>query len=105
MLEAVSVVSPSPLPLEEKLRRLELLQRISLALSAEKDRDRLIELILEEAKALCGADGGTLYLRTEQEKPRFAILRNDTLGMALGGTTGKAIDLPEIPLFDARGKA
>jgi response regulator RpfG family c-di-GMP phosphodiesterase len=101
----VSVVSPPPLPLEEKLRRLELVQRISLALSAERDRERLIELILEEAKALCGADGGTLYLRTEEDTLRFAILRNDTLGMALGGTTGRPIELPEIPLFDARGKA
>ncbi|HEX6240190.1 MAG TPA: GAF domain-containing protein, partial [Polyangiales bacterium] len=97
-------ITRAPLPVEEKLRRLELVQRISLALSSEHDRDRLIELILVEAKTLCGADGGTLYLRTEEDTLRFAMLRNDSLGMALGGTTGKAIDLPEIPLFDARGK-
>jgi HD-GYP domain-containing protein (c-di-GMP phosphodiesterase class II) len=91
---------PSPIPLEERLKRLELLQRISLELSAERNRDRLIELILVEAKTLCGADGGTLYLRTDEDTLRFAMLRNDTLGMALGGTTGKAVELPEIPLFD-----
>ena len=100
----MSVVSAAPLPLYEKLRRLELVQRISVALSAERNRERLIELILVEAKTLCGADGGTLYLRTEDDTLRFVILRNDTLGMALGGTTGKPIALPEIPLFDARGK-
>lgn len=88
------------LPLEEKLKRLELVQRISVALSAERNRDRLIELILVEAKTLSGADGGTLYLRTDEDTLRFAILRNDTLGMALGGTTGNAVALPEIPLFD-----
>jgi HD-GYP domain-containing protein (c-di-GMP phosphodiesterase class II) len=97
----VSVVR-TPLPLDEKLRRLELMQRISLALSAERNRDRLIELILVEAKTLCGADGGTLYLRTDKDTLRFAMLRNDSLNMALGGTTGRPIDLPEIPLFDAR---
>jgi HD-GYP domain-containing protein (c-di-GMP phosphodiesterase class II) len=59
---------------------------------------------LEEAKSLCGANGGTLYLRTEDDALRFAILRNDTLAMALGGTTGKPIELPEIALFDAQGK-
>jgi HD-GYP domain-containing protein (c-di-GMP phosphodiesterase class II) len=91
---------PSPISLEERLKRLELVQRISVALSAERNRDRLIELILVEAKTLCGADGGTLYLRTEQDTLRFAMLRNDSLGMALGGTTGKTVDLPEIPLLD-----
>lgn len=100
---AVSITR-TPLPVEEKLRRLELVQRISLALSSERDRDRLIELILVEAKTLCGADGGTLYLRTEEDTLRFVMLRNDSLGMALGGTTGKTIDLPEIALFDARGE-
>jgi HD-GYP domain-containing protein (c-di-GMP phosphodiesterase class II) len=96
-------VARTPLPLEEKLRRLELVQRISIALSAEHDRDRLIELILVEAKTLCGADGGTLYLRTDHDTLRFALLRNDSLDMALGGTTGNRIEqLPEMPLYDAR---
>jgi HD-GYP domain-containing protein (c-di-GMP phosphodiesterase class II) len=98
-------VARTPLPVEEKLRRLELVQRISVALSAERNRDRLIELILVEAKTLCGADGGTLYLRTDKDTLRFAMLRNDSLGMALGGTTGRPIELPEIPLFDGTGKA
>jgi HD-GYP domain-containing protein (c-di-GMP phosphodiesterase class II) len=86
--------------LEEKVRRLELVQRVGVALSAERNREQLIETILVEAKKLCHADGGTLYLRTEDDQLRFAILRSDSLGMSLGGTTGKAIDLPSIPLFD-----
>jgi HD-GYP domain-containing protein (c-di-GMP phosphodiesterase class II) len=75
-------------------------QRISIALSAEHDRDKLIERILVEAQTLCGADGGTLYLRTDHDTLRFAMLRNDSRNMALGGTTGKRIEFPEIPLFD-----
>jgi HD-GYP domain-containing protein (c-di-GMP phosphodiesterase class II) len=92
------MASPS---LEEKLRRLELLHRVGLSLSTEKNRDRLLETILLEAKDVCRADGGTLYLRTADDHLRFAIMRSDSLGIRLGGTTGKAIELPTIPMFDA----
>jgi HD-GYP domain-containing protein (c-di-GMP phosphodiesterase class II) len=74
--------------------------RIGIALSAERDRDRLLESILLKAKAFTGADGGTLYLCTDDRCLAFAIVRNDSLGVALGGTTGKEMDLPELPLYD-----
>ncbi len=86
--------------LQEQVERLELLHRIGIALSAEKNKDRLLETILLEAKKLCHADGGTLYLRDGDEL-RFAIMRTDSLGIALGGTTGKPIELPSIRLYDA----
>lgn len=92
--------SPQNEPLAERLGRLELLHRISLALSSEKNRDRLIETILIEAQTLCNADGGTLYLRNERDQLRFAILRNDTLQLSLGGTTGQAIELPPLSIRD-----
>ena len=41
-------------------RRLEQLNGIGAALSRERDIDRLLENILEAAKAITGADGGTL---------------------------------------------
>jgi HD-GYP domain-containing protein (c-di-GMP phosphodiesterase class II) len=84
----------------EKVRRLELLHRIGIAVSAERDKDRLFEMILLEAKALCGADGGTLYIR-DGDHLRFAILRTDSLQIALGGTTGEPIRFPSLPLFRA----
>ncbi len=86
--------------LERRLERLELLYEVGIALSAEDDKDRLVERILLEAKDLCNADGGTLYLRTENDELRFAIMRTDSLGIALGGTTGKAIELPPLPMVD-----
>ncbi len=92
--------SPQLEPLAERLGRLELLHRISLALSSERNRERLIETILIEAQTLCNADGGTLYLRNEQDQLRFAILRNQSLGLSLGGTTGQAIDLPPLWIRD-----
>jgi HD-GYP domain-containing protein (c-di-GMP phosphodiesterase class II) len=85
---------------EERLRRFELLHRISLALSSERNRQRLIETILIEAQTLCHADGGTLYLKNDQDQLRFAILRNESLGLSLGGTTGAPIELPPIPIRD-----
>ncbi|MEO8185250.1 MAG: GAF domain-containing protein, partial [Deltaproteobacteria bacterium] len=97
-------VSASPEEISERLGRLELLHRISLALSSEKNRDRLIETILIEAQTLCNADGGTLYLKNDQDQLRFVILRNDSLKLSLGGTTGQAIDLPPIPIRDPSGK-
>ncbi|MDZ7825075.1 MAG: hypothetical protein U5R48_02380 [Gammaproteobacteria bacterium] len=38
---------------------------------------------------------------TDDEHLEFAIMRNDTMGTALGGTTGKPLDeMPRIPLVD-----
>jgi HD-GYP domain-containing protein (c-di-GMP phosphodiesterase class II) len=75
-----------------------------LALSAERNHDRLMERILLEAKGMTASDGGTLYLVTEKRDGlRFEIMRNDTLNIAMGGTTGKAIPFPPLRLFDDEG--
>jgi hypothetical protein len=71
---------------------------MGIALSSERDNDRLMEMILLEAKDMSNADGGTLYLMDEEENGlRFAIMRNDSLKIAMGGTTG--IDIPFPPLL------
>lgn len=85
-------------------RRLEQLNGIGAALSRERDIDRLLENILEAAKAITGADGGTLYSVTEDQSAlKFEILRTDSLGIRLGGTTGRPIDFPNLPLRNADG--
>ena len=99
-LSPVSVGESSE-TLEQRLERFELLYRVGIALSAEHNTERLIEMILVEAQKLCNADGGTLYLVNESKALSFAILRTDSLDVALGGTTGKSIQLPPIPLVDA----
>ncbi|MBM3565412.1 MAG: GAF domain-containing protein [Alphaproteobacteria bacterium] len=73
---------------------------IGIALSAERNLNRLMEMILLEAKAIGNADGGTLYIRTDDDKLRFEIMRTDSLNIALGGTTGKPIAFPPLNLFD-----
>ncbi len=77
---------------------------IGRALSAEKDIDSLLDHILREAKALANADAGSLYLKTEQQALRFAIVINDTLNIAQGGASPVPISLPEVPLFNEDGE-
>jgi DNA-binding response OmpR family regulator len=90
---------------KEKKRVDELLQvviPIGVALSAEKDFNRLLEKILMESKTLCNADAGTLYLQ-EDKQLRFVIVRNDSLKLALGGTTNEPIIFPPLKLYDDNG--
>src|SRR6185369_1174576 len=77
---------------------------IGIALSAEKDPARLRERILVEAKDFTNADAGTLYLKHKGKELRFQIVRNDSLGIAMGGTTGVECDLPPVPLITEDGK-
>ena len=133
------------------------LNEIGVALSSEKNVDRLLEMILLEAKGIANADGGTIYLYIQVEEQdrapadqridhrsggdrrcgherrggehaqrgaagdapldrsgrrldvdrrqhpdalKFAIMRNDTLDIAMGGTTGKEIPIPPLRIYD-----
>ncbi len=76
--------------------RLAELLRIGVALSRERDINRLLEAILVAAKTITNADGGTLYRMTEEQTLRFEIMRNDSLGIAMGGTSG--VDIPFYPV-------
>jgi len=73
---------------------------IGLALAAETNLDQLLEKILLEAKALSLADGGTLYLVSPEKTLRFVMIVNDTLKIAMGGTSGKEVSLPPLHLYD-----
>jgi len=85
------------------LKRLEQLNHIGIALSQERDITKLLEAILVAAKDVTHADGGTLYRMTEDKTLKFEIIRNDTLGIAMGGTTGVEIPFYPIYLFDKDG--
>ncbi len=83
--------------------RLEQLNQIGVALSKETDINRLLEAILIAAKDITNADGGTLYRVTDERTLRFEIMRNDTLNIAMGGTTGVEIPFYPINLFHKDG--
>lgn len=83
--------------------RLAELLRIGVALSRERDINRLLEAILVAAKTITNADGGTLYRMSEEQTLRFEIMRNDSLGIAMGGTSGVDIPFYPVNLFEADG--
>lgn len=86
------------------LHRLKELNEIGIALSQQRDINSLLETILVAAKRITHADAGTLYLiEHEQQTLRFEILRNDTLDIAMGGTSGVPITFYPIRLYDDGG--
>lgn len=89
---------------DDLFARLEQLNTIGAALSKERDINRLLENILIAAKKITHADGGTLYRVTEDRQSlRFEILLTDSLDIAMGGTTGNAINFPNLPLHGVDG--
>jgi HD-GYP domain-containing protein (c-di-GMP phosphodiesterase class II) len=88
---------------DELLARQEQLLGIGIALSKERDINKLLETILLAAKNITCADGGTLYRMTDEGTLKFEIMRNDTLNTAMGGTTGVDIPFYPIHLYDKAG--
>lgn len=80
--------------------QLKLLKRvipIGVSLSAEKDFNRLLETLVVEAQSFTNADAGTLYL-LENDALKFVILRNKSLNMRMGGTSGNPIEFYPVKL-------
>ncbi len=86
-------------------QRLELLTELSVALGHSTDTDSLLEHILKVAKAMTGADGGTLYRPCDAGASLcFNMSLNDTLGICQGGASGNPVDIAAVPLTGADGR-
>jgi len=80
-------------------QRLDLLTEVSVALGKSADTDTLLERILTAAKAMTGADGGTLYRPCAEGLTLcFSISINDSLGLYQGGASGNPINIAPVPL-------
>ncbi len=89
---------------ERQLSLTQKLTRIGSALSAERNLDALLEMIVAEAMSFTRADGGTLYIMSPDERSiAFKILRTKSLNFAMGGTSGKAIPFPPVKLYKDDG--
>jgi HD-GYP domain-containing protein (c-di-GMP phosphodiesterase class II) len=84
--------------MDKMLRKIVMLNEIGIMLSSEKDNDRVIELILDGAKKLTNADGGSLYRVTENDELKFEIVSTDSLDIKMGGTSGNDINFAPLPL-------
>lgn len=78
-------------------QKIEKLNKIGIALSAEGDIDTLLENIVTEAKILSNADAGTLYI-LEDKQLHFKVAQTDSLGIKMGGASGD-ITWPALPLY------
>ena len=87
---------------ERLFTALEYLNSVGAALSSERNLDKLLETILAAAKKITNADGGTLY-RLLDGKLKFEIVLNDSLQIAMGGTTGVPVPFYPIPLRNGSG--
>ena len=87
------------------VRHIKKLIRIGVALSVEKDINKLLEMIVDETRDLTNADAGTLYiLDRDQQCLTFQIMQNDTMQTRLGGTSGMPIELPHVQLYSENGE-
>ena len=99
--EAPSAVHAYITDLEKQISNL---ANIGLALSKEKDMNKLLEMILIEAKRIANSDGGTLYMMTDDNRLRFEILMTDSLDFHMGGTSGKDIPFYPVKLYTDEGE-
>lgn len=87
---------------DNQLRLLRKVIPIGVSLSAEKNFNRLLETLVAEAQSVTYADAGTLYL-FEENALKFVILRNTSLNMYMGGTSGNEIAFYPVRLYDKDG--
>lgn len=99
-----ALILDKKIPVMDVFKWVEELNRIGAALSAEQDISLLLEAILVAAKNIVNADGGTLYRVVNGELIKFETLVTDSLGVSMGGTTGREIPFPPIRLFEENGE-
>jgi HD-GYP domain-containing protein (c-di-GMP phosphodiesterase class II) len=88
----------------ESFELIEKLNEIGIALSTEKNTPKLLEMIVRGAKTILNADGGTLYLATEDKKHlQFEIIMNDSLNIMVGANLGEPITFEPLSLYDELG--
>ena len=86
---------------DSKIYKLEQIARIGIALSSEKDKARLLEMIIDAARDITNADAGTLYiLDGETNNLHSEIIQNDTLKIRVNGRDTYGSDqIKPIPLY------
>ncbi|MCW8986814.1 MAG: GAF domain-containing protein [Gammaproteobacteria bacterium] len=85
------------------LTKINLLNEVGIALSAERDFSSLLEQILIGAKHITNADGGTIYLLNANKKLEMVVVQTDSLNIHLGGNTDKPINFKPVNLYHDDG--
>jgi len=89
---------------ENQIHHIKHLNKIGISLSAESNREKLLETILVQAKNFTNSDGGTLYMMSDDKKHlNFNVVQTDSLEIHMGGTQDE-ISWPELPLYKQDGQ-
>jgi len=114
VLEERAISTRARRSLANRSEEIRALVDVGVALSAERDRDRLLETILSRARSLTAADAGSLYLVDEEAGApvlRFVKAQNDSVrfdfverslplddGSIAGfvARTGQPLNLPDV---------
>jgi|AGTN01.2.fsa_nt_gi HD-GYP domain len=93
--------------LSESQSRLRRLIEVGAAMASEHDLNKLIEAILQEAKSVGNAEGGSLFVCTEDRALRVECVRNDvpdvSSGDRGGGREDERISPPTLSLLAEDG--
>ena len=84
--------------LDKQFKVLTAINQIGIALSAERDTTRFMEIVLEGAKTITSADGCALYTRGKDSKLTLSIMKIDALPLIDYDYTKN-----NIPLYDDNG--
>ena len=69
---------------------------IGIAVAGEKDRNKLLDMIIDKGMELTNCDAGTLYILKDQ-KLHFKIMKTISQGVDKG-RNGEVIEIPAVPL-------
>lgn len=76
---------------------------IGIALTAEKDYNKLLEKILTGARNITGADGGTLYI-LENNLLHYKIMQTKSLNISKG-SNGEKVEFPPVEMVHSNVSA
>ena len=102
LIETLDSMARSISMRDNQLRLLRRVIPVGVSLSAEKDFNRLLETVVIEAQTVTNADAGTLYL-LDNDVMKFVIVRNTSLGIQMGGTSGNEITFQPVKLYKPDG--
>ncbi|NWH03460.1 HD-GYP domain-containing protein [Desulfobacter latus] len=95
-----SIVTDVKTYAQEQIENIKKLSEVGMALSVEKDMNRLFEMILNEARRFCRAEAGTLYiLDREKQSLKFEVCQNDRINIGMEDQGQPPIQLPDVPLY------
>ena len=69
---------------------------VGIALSKEKDRNKLLDMILDSGMEIANCDGGTLYIERD-DSLHFQVMKTISMNVDKG-KNGENIDLPPVPM-------